>query len=338
MRLTWLGHDRNLLGQGPAKSVTLGKRANGSRPLPGFTLVELLVVIAIIGVLVGLLLPAVQAAREAARSSQCKNNLKQTGLALQNYHAARRSFPFGGTEFPAANRIEGRSNVIGPSFWVAILPYAEETVLHAAYDMKGNWVDNLHLLNGKSFEFMNCPSSDLPKLVDRWSGVPVQSPMYVGIAGAVDHVSALEAGHQGSIGDLSAGGTLLYKDSVKVADITDGTSNTIMIGEQSDWCQDATGETADRRSDCQHGFHLGARDLDFDKRTFNLTAVRHRINEKSCNALGVVENCGVNHALLSAHPGGVHALRADGSVSFLNESLELQTLYNLANRDDGNIQ
>ena len=89
----------------------------------GFTLVELLVVIAIIGTLVGLLLPAVQSAREAARATQCRNNMKQIGLALQNYHDARQSFPYGG-KVPVTNSNQGNWN------WrVDILPFMEETAL-----------------------------------------------------------------------------------------------------------------------------------------------------------------------------------------------------------------
>src|SRR5262245_519160 len=101
--------------------------AGGCSPSRGFTLVELLVVIAIIGVLVALLLPAVQAAREAARRTDCSNNLKQIGLALQNYHGAKGCFPSGYT-----SAVDPAGNDTGPGWgWAAaILPYTEEKVLH----------------------------------------------------------------------------------------------------------------------------------------------------------------------------------------------------------------
>ena len=76
---------------------------------------------------------------------------------------------------------------------------------------------------------------------------------------------------------------------------------------------------------------------DGEERQFNLTIVLHRINEKSSTALGVPNNCGPNRAIQSTHPGGAHGLLADGSVHFLGESIAIQTLYDLANRDDGHV-
>src|ERR1700679_1710963 len=88
---------------------------------PGFTLIELLVVIAIIAVLIALLLPAVQQARESARRTQCKNNLKQLGLALAHYHDSTQKFPCGAS---------GASGGWGHSFWVPILPYIDQAALY----------------------------------------------------------------------------------------------------------------------------------------------------------------------------------------------------------------
>src|SRR5690606_10195612 len=102
----------------------------------GFTLIELLVVIAIIAILVALLLPAVQQAREAARRSSCKNNLKQLGLALHNYHDTYTLFPQG--QF----YIEGGSSWHGHSGWVSLLPFLEQ---NAIYDQ---WNHNLHVYSG----------------------------------------------------------------------------------------------------------------------------------------------------------------------------------------------
>ncbi len=104
---------------------------HGARAQHGFTLVELLVVIAIIGILVALLLPAIQAAREAARRSQCANNLRQLGIALQNHHNAKRAFPFG-VEQPGGISEAG---TMGGSTWaIEIMPYAEDESLQNLYD------------------------------------------------------------------------------------------------------------------------------------------------------------------------------------------------------------
>ena len=293
-------------------------------------------VIAIIGILIALLLPAVQAAREAARRMQCGNNLKQIGLAVHNYHSLYTVFPYGSHDLGPLV-----PNVIGHSWWPRIFPFVEQDVVFENYDFSANWIvtspHNQSLIANTVFPFMQCPSSALPRLTDLFGVCSLQGPMYVGIDGAVDHRTARPAGHQGSIGDVSAGGVLLYKDHVGIRDITDGTSHTMMVGEQSDWCRDAMGTKTDCRSDCGHGFATGARDLDWDQRTFNLTTVRHPINEKSSTALGVLANCGTNHPIQSAHSGGAQVLMADGSVQFLENETDLRILYNLANRDDGNV-
>lgn len=123
--------------------------------LRGFTLVELLVVIAIIGILVALLLPAIQAAREAARRSQCVNNLKQYGLALQNYHSARKSFPTGWEVREAPIGYFANANT-------KLLPYFEETSLHGIYDQTEAWYDQKPGVGRMAISVFKCPSSSGP--------------------------------------------------------------------------------------------------------------------------------------------------------------------------------
>ena len=101
----------------------------------GFTLIELLVVIAIIAILIALLLPAVQQAREAARRTQCKNNLKQVGLALHNYHDVALSFPIGSN---ASNTNSNGDGHWGVSWWARILPYADQAPLYNTLQFEGN--------------------------------------------------------------------------------------------------------------------------------------------------------------------------------------------------------
>jgi prepilin-type N-terminal cleavage/methylation domain-containing protein/prepilin-type processing-associated H-X9-DG protein len=160
----------------------------------GFTLVELLVVIAIIGVLIALLLPAIQAAREAARRSQCQNNLHQMGVAMQVYHGARGSFP------PA---------FLKPGNWgwsVWLLPFIEERNLYATLNPTGSVI----AVNANTTRPLNvflCPTDPSP----------LAHIFYSGYARSDYAVSE----------QVSDGGS-----SIKIAQIKDGTSKTLMIGER----------------------------------------------------------------------------------------------------------
>jgi len=314
------------------------------RAARGFTLVELLVVIAIIGILIALLLPAVQSARESARRTQCANNLKQIGLALLNYETAQREFPPGG--------LHTAQGGYGHSWWVRILPYIEQRAVYDKFDQESRytgWVGgdawggnvyNRDLLRDVKFSFMFCPSSTLPEQVltnaDHNYG-NIMSPTYTGCSGSKDHPTTFDKNPvQGVQGKVSSGGILIMHRSVRMAEIRDGTTNTLAVVEQSDWCQTASGVKADCRSDCWHGFPMGPGN-DGWQRAFNTTTVIHRMNEKSYNAFGVAGNCGPNRPIQSIHSGGAQVLLGDGSVRFLQESIELDMLYDLADRDDGDI-
>ncbi len=302
-----------------------------------FTLVELLVVITIIGILIALLLPAVQAAREAARRMQCGNNLKQVGLALLNYEATYGAFPPGGM---------GPTNAFPSSWWIRILAYAEQNNIYDGYKYSGGgWTGdsanpNHALLGNKPFSFMSCPSSPLPPyvLTVATSGSAVSNivgAMYVGISGSTNHSTARDVSALSVPSRLSTGGVLVPDRCVAVNEITDGTTNTIAVGEQSDWL---TPGEVDGRSDCGHGFPMGA-SLTYvgsGNRIFNLTTVRYAINMKASNSQGIGGNCGANSPIQSSHPTGAHSLFADGSVQYLSESIALPVLFDLANRDDGN--
>lgn len=309
----------------------------------GFTLIELLVVIAILGVLMALLLPAIQKIREATNRVRCRNNLKQVGVALFCYEGAYEHFPAGG--------MVSEGGGYGLSWWVQIMPFLEEgalfdeldkTSVNAGFVGGNDWEGNAFnrkLLRDKKFAWMRCPSSSLSTLVLTTSDhgfANVMSATYVGISGATDHPSArdkLSGG--GAEGRLSFGGVLVRDRTVRLAEITDGTTNTIIAGEQSGWCKDSHGNLMDCRSDCWHGFTMGPRDDGWD-RAFNLTTVLHPVNFRNYEALGIPGNCGPNRPIQSAHQGGAFALYCDGSSRFLRESIDLQTFYNLANRDDGN--
>lgn len=315
------------------------------RPLHGFTLVELLVVIAIIATLIGLLLPAVQGVREAARRTQCSNNLKQSALAMHTFASDHGSLPAGGY-FSAAGRQAG----YGHSWWVELLPYMEQRSVYERFDFRSanvGWVGfdaqphNAALLRDLQIAAFRCPSSPLPVMVSALSDKRIMSATYVGIAGATNHRTARDKRPGGTgiglpaYGRISAGGVFVLGNGLSFAHIRDGTSNTLAIAEQSDWCFDGMGNVADCRSDCDHGFQMGPADDGWD-RQFNLTTVLHGLNEKSWLGVGIEGNCGANRPIQSAHSGGVNTAFADGSVHFLDQALDIQVLYNLSNRDDGN--
>ncbi|QDV53120.1 DUF1559 domain-containing protein [Gimesia fumaroli] len=313
-----------------------------------FTLIELLVVIAIIAILIALLLPAVQQAREAARRSSCRNNLKQIGLALHNYHDAHRTFPAGGF------------GVFSYSWWVAILPQMEQSTVTnrmVTADYSGySGGPNKTVLENWAPSILWCPSSTLPQFCIR-DGVYATS-CYVGIAGA--SASATSANDptgrnrcvSNSVGYACENGVLIANASVKLRDITDGTSNTIVVGEQSNWGINSSGQNVDIRGSGEWGTWIGpgaqgrpnkpvsGETYPFSANPWarNMTTIRYKIDYiTELPGSGGNSRDGGNNSIQAIHSGGAFVLRADGGVRFLSSSLDQSTLINLAIRDDGNI-
>ena len=323
----------------------------------GFTLVELLVVIAIIGILIGMLLPAVQQVREAARRSACQNNMRQGALALINYESAHGAFP-AGNSFPD-NPNDPNDLRFGNSFWVLALSFLEQGNLADQYVVEaGGWTGsspgnvNRETLRGNLLPWLRCPSTDLPEFPIDNTSTPAlaagtvnsdmratgASPCYVGIAGSINPNSpTIGTGSEG--GTVSTSGVLIRDDAIGFEDIFDGSANTLLLGEQSDFLiNDVDGSMVDVRSDGNHGFTIGTKPT--NNRIFNLTVLGHLINNKDfidVSATGGGGNLGPNRPLLSTHPGGVNVALADGSVQFFADSLDIQVLYNLADREDGNV-
>lgn len=316
----------------------------------GFTLIELLVVIAIIAILIALLLPAVQQAREAARRTQCKNNLKQIGLALHNYHDVFGTFPIGHRN---NHRDEGYN--WGQSWWVSVLPYLEQAAMYAGIDQSidnSGYVGNAAFLNGKGFATRLCPSSPMGQY--EWTphngpGNPgIAVAHYTGISGAYPDygnaaraVNSWEGGGQGWVGQ---GGVFFFKSRIRIGDIQDGSTNQMLVGEQSDWCvETATGQKRIAISSWPHGMFMG-NPGNWAWRTFNVTTIRHRPgykqaegghNHHGCPTTGVCGNAGTNNPIQSAHVGGVQILLGDGSTRFVSENLDMNIWLRLATRDDG---
>ena len=339
-----------------------GETKNSARRRPGFTLVELLVVIAIIGILIALLLPAVQAAREAARRAQCTNNLKQVGLGLLNHESAKGAFPIGSAFGPTYKAPSTGTGDFGVSWWVQILPYCEQQPLYDELDLAsanpgifwgslpGGLSANGTVLSHVVLSYIKCPSSTLPTkptegtLAFYSSDIaglyPIQGPDYTGISGGGDisnpTMYPLMRDRSGS-GKLGMGGLLLCGEPVRVVDATDGLSCTMIVAEQSEACIDTDGSRKNCRSDMGHGFHVGSYKNDENRRHFNLTCVINApLGNPSFTALGV-ESAGPNRPIISAHPGGSNVLMGDGSVHFLSNDINIYTVYNLANRSDGQV-
>lgn len=323
-----------------------------TRSKSGFTLVELLVVIAIIGILVALLLPAIQAAREAARRTQCVNNLKQIGLGLHNYHDQFKAFPMG---------------VFGPwyhSWMLAILPEVEQEavfdqlVFSALSGFPVPGAPNRAVLERWTPEFNWCPSSTAERLNRRTEAENVlfATASYVGIAGASSSASdpsdptgrgRCVAGNQGY---TCANGMLVPNRCVRMRDNTDGTSNTIIVGENSAWGKTAAGLDVEIRSSaewgCWGGSGAGIGPPEADSVypwtntpwSRNVTTVRYAVNMRmQLTGAGGNYVDGTNNSLHSEHPGGANVLRVDGAVNFLSEATDLSELRKIAIRDDGSV-
>ncbi|QDU11170.1 DUF1559 domain-containing protein [Gimesia aquarii] len=327
----------------------------------GFTLIELLVVIAIIAILIALLLPAVQQAREAARRSQCKNNLKQLGIGLHNYYETFSQFPPGGVH-SGVPRNGGSGHSFGPSFYGLILPFMDLATMYNSMEWEGESPGYVNEGAGSAGDLnrvivnqagripaFTCPSSTLA--VRNGSFCPFAH--YAGITGAADPTTFTESRifDDGSLGLISGGGMLVPNKGIRLRDCTDGSSNTIMIGEANGELERLIAGTYSKlaATGTTHGWLMGLRvtgtppnlqpvAANSDQRCFNLTTVRYSPNQEPfANQLfpGMGSNVGANNPLMSFHVGGVQVLLADGSVRFLSENVHLETLKQLATRDDG---
>jgi len=308
----------------------------------GFTLIELLVVIAIIAILIALLLPAVQQAREAARRTQCKNNLKQIGLALHNYHDTFLQFPcpFGIAAMGAGGERWGHSQ------WVPLLPYMEQSTLFSQWNFNAyheGWDGNLALSRGAVLPLLRCPSSNLPKL----SPNAFPTSHYFGIGGAVPRGVWTDTkglnDNTPNWGYTSSRGMVVFGGKT-IASCSDGTSNTMIEGEISNFVFDATGNSKDDRRPARNwSWAMGGLSgwRDWAPQVSNV-CIRYAPNAKVLGANGLVwpawdDASGSNCPLTSAHTGGVQVTLTDGSVRFISDNIDMLTLTYLAVRDDDRV-
>lgn len=280
----------------------------------GFTLVELLVVIAIIGILVGLLLPAVQAAREAARRTQCANNLKQMGLAVHNYESAYRRLPSGF----AANQNTGSP---GWGWGAALLPFMEGANTYNNIDFRIPIYHPSQDANRKTvIPTYICPSDIAPPLFDITHGDDHEDLM---LSADVDGTGEIlfqiaKSNYVGMFGTFELedspynGDGIFYGNSkTRFADVTDGLSNTLMIGERGSRLGKSIWHGNIQEAAEPHARILGVAD--------------HTPNHRS----GHFED------FSSFHPAGVNFLRADSSVSFHSENMDIEVYKAMATRTGG---
>lgn len=308
----------------------------------GFTLVELLVVIAIIGILVALLLPAVQAAREAARRMQCSNNLKQLSLSCHNYHDTYKVLPPGWVEQinPETSVAQSSSNgVSGPGEekwgWGAlILPYMEQAPLHnsikVGHQSLAHGLDDIPTGTRAFFKVPNpayrCPSDVGPPLNN--AGSRRQN---------ADHAQATSnyvGGHSNSWriinGVPGRSGIFIRNRGRALADVLDGTTNVIMLGERR-WQY--------KRKDNGRIVSTNGANVFGPRTTHNLGRISGVVGTTLARMNYDARNNGSDKqsSFSSMHPGGAQFALADGSVTFISETVDYNQNQFQRNANTGGI-
>ena len=283
------------------------------RRIRGFTLIELLVVIAIIAVLVALLLPAVQQAREAARKAQCQNNLKQIGLAIHNYHDQSQCFPMGSARDAAGSW----------GYAMFLLPFIDQANAYNSVDF--NNADCCVLLRGLqtavppkpepqslAYKMFICPSDPNGSrlLVD---GSPSAYPCgnlypadYLGVSGDTEN----------GVNTFSGRGVFYTRSSTRFANLTDGASNTMLIGERG------------IPNDLVWGWVICG-GMEYDQ--YLGTSRGLSPGKNAPYTAGIVER------FWSWHPGGSHFLFGDGRIQLLSYSMDFNTYKQLSTRAGGEV-
>lgn len=294
-----------------------------SHGMGGFTLIELLVVIAIIAVLIALLLPAVQNAREAARRSQCKNNLKQIGLALHNYHDTHNILPLQSPTCPNLNPPNG-NKLWG---WIPmILPFMDQAAIYNSFnfDLASSEPSNLQYLQKVHPAFL-CPSDPLANQLRQEEHIAasvgvISQADYATVVG--DYKNSTGVGEIPAFGNVSCGepvrGMISRRGrSARFRDVPDGLSNTFCIGE----CIGALCVTQN-----------------WGGQSFGTTA--HPINHMNASLqASMPDNNNPRYdesvGFRSFHTGGCHFLLGDGSIRFINENISGETYRAMGSRDGG---
>lgn len=324
----------------------------------GFTLIELLVVIAIIAVLIALLLPAVQQAREAARRSQCKNNLKQIGLALHNYHDNYSRFPAAGMWPQSPSRLVMSTSAgdsvpleYGPPWTMAILPFVDQAPLYNRYDI----TQSVSATTGNNVQIRQtiipgylCPSDSFATNsnpvnkaavngnVGPWARGCYAANMGRELSGngnpamATTTWSGLPPAVRGAMGHTGA---------ARISDITDGTSTTVVVWEIR---AGTTGDDVRGTWAMTRGIIVGGCDgvgdcLGINDQIGGAPDDIHGCVNDTQQRMKCWNGGDGQHGAKSLHVGGCHALLGDGSVRFVSENIALTNLRMLNSIADGGV-
>jgi prepilin-type N-terminal cleavage/methylation domain-containing protein/prepilin-type processing-associated H-X9-DG protein len=305
----------------------------------GFTLIELLVVIAIIAVLIGLLLPAVQKVREAAARAKCLNNLKQIALAAHNFHGDAGQFPTGAR--PSV--MVGGVPTMGTNVWVELLPYFEQDNLQRKWDPidnRKNVAGGRNATQAQVLKILLCPSDRLPdpvcELIGNYPALPLWSQGYYGVSsyGGNAGTRSVLTGGMPALPRLSKDGVIYVGSHVRMADITDGLSNTLLFGERFHYDPEYERQRPVVWSDVgplacwgRWGF-VANQGASGNISLSTPKPINYRV--PSGGDFSTLEDrvC----VFGSGHPGGANFAFADGSVRFLRNSTPLLTLQALSTR------
>ncbi|QDT80976.1 Type II secretion system protein G precursor [Gimesia maris] len=311
----------------------------------GFTLIELLVVIAIIAILIALLLPAVQQAREAARRSDCRNKMKQLGLALHNYLETHSVLPPSSVAKGLCSTGVAASNTLNGNGLVLLLPYLDQSALYnqlnfsLAFDdygpgsaplPSGGATSNADLVNRRMAIF-NCPSDPGPQ------GIPVSSS-YMLPGGSNEHrtnydfiVYRLTYNNCHGWTSRAASQRTMFEDGSKCRprDVTDGMSNTAMMAETRQAC-------------CGNGANANWGGRGYTQIGLSLSGVTpNRTTRNSSSYPGGSKDfapwLGDWNTTGSLHVGGLHVLLGDGAVRFMGDNTDYSIRLNLDRIADGNV-
>jgi prepilin-type N-terminal cleavage/methylation domain-containing protein/prepilin-type processing-associated H-X9-DG protein len=308
-------------------SMSLFRTRSPFRQRAGFTLIELLVVIAIIAVLIGLLVPAVQKVREAANRMKCQHHLKQMALALHNYHDTAGRFPIGRQVNPL---LPGQANPVTVSWVARILPYIEQGNLQYDFNLGAGSAINLRAVQ-TDLQLFLCPSA------------PQGRRAFPGNWGVTDYAATMAVTRNNPLivplppNDTTGQGILGNNATRSLADVSDGTSNTLLVtecaGKPQVW--QAGRQVGDNAALAAWGSHEGAV-LTLSGATPNGSAL---FGPCAINCANIVRpgGTGSDSEIYGFHSGGVNASFGDGSVRFLKATLSISVVSALITRNGGEV-